>query len=173
MTDELYAYVRRHNYESYIAALLTKDPAAQRHVMAVLALRCELEHILHATREPMMGLMRLAWWREKIAEIYQSTFKQKQPTLEAIDIFVSDRQPPKKLLDGLLDAAGDAVEGKEGGFEPVLRELIGIAIGGSPSKTLSFLDFLERKRIKKASKNKGDGIGWLPFRALLFDLLTK
>lgn len=173
MVDALYHYVRLHDYEAYIAALLTKDPVSQRYAMSVFAFKCELEHIHHIAREPMAGLIRLAWWRERLDDIYRSGLTQKQPTLEALNIFVQDRHPPQELFAALLDAAGNEMEGQPSDFELVARELVRIAVGDSRSNTLSFLEHIERKKAKKNTGKQGNNPGWLPFRALMFDLLTK
>lgn len=173
MQDALYSYVRQQDYESYISALLTKDHKAQRHVMAVFALQAELAHIVRVTREPMTGFVRLAWWRERIGEIYHSKATKNQPTLEALDAFIQDCNPPFALFEALLDAYGDALEHKKAASTQPTVELLAYATAETHSKTLRFKKYIEEKKASKASKNKGNGVCCLAFRALVFDLLTK
>ncbi|MFO1241913.1 MAG: squalene/phytoene synthase family protein [Rickettsiales bacterium] len=111
MQDELYAYVRKHDYEHYVAALLTKDAAQRHHVMAVLAFAQEIKHISHVTREPMTAYIRLAWWRERIEDIYNGKEAPEQMTLRALKFFIVEYAPPKEWFLQIIESGGALQEG--------------------------------------------------------------
>lgn len=57
--------VRQHDPERFLAALFA--PATERErIFAVLAFNQEIARIREQVREPMMGLIRLQWWREAL-----------------------------------------------------------------------------------------------------------
>ena len=172
MIDELYTYVRQHDYESYIAALLTKDPAARGHVMAIFGLRYELAHILEITREPMTGFVRLAWWRDRVSDLYAEKPPEKHLVLHALAEFISESHPSKTLFDDVLVAYSDAIESKTFPKIEVMQPLVAYAVGLSQGKTLRFLQKLETEKSRENLSRSGFKKGLLPLRALLFDLFN-
>ena len=57
--------VRRHDPDRYFSALFA--PTDKRHFLfALYALYYEMAHVADAVREPMVGDIRLAWWRETV-----------------------------------------------------------------------------------------------------------
>jgi NADH dehydrogenase [ubiquinone] 1 alpha subcomplex assembly factor 6 len=62
------ALVRRHDRDRYATALFA--PAEKReHLLALYAFNYEVARIRETVREPMMGAIRLQWWRDTIEEI--------------------------------------------------------------------------------------------------------
>jgi phytoene synthase len=57
---------RAHDFDRYLAALLA-PPAARADLIVIAAFAGELARIPHVVREPMMGEIRLQWWRDAIA----------------------------------------------------------------------------------------------------------
>ncbi len=61
--------VRRFDHDRFLTALFV--PAARREaVLALFAFNLELARARELVREPMMGLMRLQWWRDAVEGIY-------------------------------------------------------------------------------------------------------
>ena len=69
--------VRRFDRDRYLAALFARSgPRAD--LLALYAFNLELAKIRELVREPMMGLIRLQWWRDCIAEIYAGNVRRHQ-----------------------------------------------------------------------------------------------
>lgn len=61
--------LRRQDHERYLTALFA--PANRRNALfALYAFNQELARARESVREPIMGLMRLQWWRDALTEIY-------------------------------------------------------------------------------------------------------
>jgi phytoene synthase len=59
--------VRSHDRDRWLAAALAPGTARQR-LLVIFALNLELARIKELTTEPMVGRIRLQWWRESLAE---------------------------------------------------------------------------------------------------------
>lgn len=103
------ALVRERDYDRYLAALYA--PSDRRGaLLALFALDLEMLQVASTTREPMIGQIRLAWWRERL-EALDTAPPPAQPTLTAI----SNEVLPKgvngaslaALEDGFLELIGD------------------------------------------------------------------
>jgi NADH dehydrogenase [ubiquinone] 1 alpha subcomplex assembly factor 6 len=96
------AQVRRLDHDRFLTALFA--PAARREALfALFAFNLELARAREMVREPMMGLMRLQWWRDAVASIYQGTPRRHeiiQPLAAAVHAHGLDR----RLFDRLIDA---------------------------------------------------------------------
>jgi phytoene/squalene synthetase len=81
----------------------------RRALTALYAFDQEVAHIAVAAREPMAGLIRLAWWRDQIAAIYAGGTGV-APTVRALGEAVKGYALPRVLLDAYLDARGADLE---------------------------------------------------------------
>ena len=78
-------------------------PRPQRQLVADLfALDAALGNVVRTTREPMVGRIRLAWWRERLQEIDQGIVPA-EPKLEAIARLVAATRLTGALLAELAD----------------------------------------------------------------------
>jgi len=94
--------VRRFDRDRYLTALFAPR-AARADLLALYAFNLEVAKTREMVREPMMGLMRLQWWRDCIAEIYGGNERRHQvaqPLAAAVRRHVLSRA----LFDRLLDA---------------------------------------------------------------------
>jgi NADH dehydrogenase [ubiquinone] 1 alpha subcomplex assembly factor 6 len=101
--------VRRFDRDRYLTALFA--PAqARADLIALYAFNLEVAKTREVVRESMMGLIRLQWWRDAIADIYAGNERRHQvvqPLAAAIRRRGLDRAP----FDHLIDArAGDMGE---------------------------------------------------------------
>ena len=88
--------------DRHVAAFFA--PAQRRRALVALyAFDNELAHVAGVVREPMLGHVRLAWWRQRLAAIYEGAAQQ-APTAKALAKVVDAHKPPRALLDGLIDA---------------------------------------------------------------------
>ena len=93
-------------------------PRGRRRALAALfALDDALGHVLRTTREPMVGQMRLAWWREALARL-DSVPPPGEPVLLGL---AADVMP--------LGVSGSALAVIVDGWEPLLGTIDDAAIG--------------------------------------------
>ncbi len=94
--------VRRFDRDRYLTALFA--PAARRaDLLALYAFNVEVAGIRELIREPMMGRVRLQWWRDAIAEIYAGSERRHQ-VVGALAAAVRRRGLTRHHFDRLLDA---------------------------------------------------------------------
>lgn len=93
--------VRRFDRDRYLTALFAAAQARDN-LMALYAFNLEVAKTREVVREPMMGLMRLQWWRDAIADIYAGNERRHQvvqPLAAAIRRRGLDRAPFDHLID--------------------------------------------------------------------------
>lgn len=101
--------VRRFDRDRYLAALFARSgPRAD--LLALYAFNLELARIRELVREPMMGLVRLQWWRDCIAEIYAGNARRHQ-VAQPLAAAVARHGLPRDSLDRLIDAREADMDG--------------------------------------------------------------
>ena len=94
--------VRRFDHDRFLTTLFV--PARRREaVLALFAFNLELARARELVREPMMGLMRLQWWRDAVESIYAGT-PRRHEIIEPLAAAVCDHRLERRLLDRLIDA---------------------------------------------------------------------
>lgn len=74
-------------------------------LLALYAFNVEISKTRESVSEPMLGEIRLQWWREAIAEIYDGTPRQ-HLVVEALHQTVHACGLPRATFDALIDARG-------------------------------------------------------------------
>ena len=92
---------RRHDGDRF-ACVLFAPPGMRRGLAALLALNLELARLRDHVREPMLGAVRLQWWRDGIAGIYAGT-PRVQPVAMALADTVLRHALPRALLEAVID----------------------------------------------------------------------
>ena len=120
---------RAADYDRYLSAVFA--PAARREALfALIAFNHEIARIPEAVSEPMLGRIRLQWWREVLDAVYAGEPARRHevavPLAEAIRSCALDRAP----FDALLDAREVDLEG-EGPADLAALERYAAATGGS------------------------------------------
>lgn len=96
------AQVRRLDPDRYLTALFA--PAARREaLMALYAFNAEVARVREAVSEPMMGLIRLQWWRDSIAGIYAGA-PRRHAVIEPLAEAIARHGLPRAPFDRLIDA---------------------------------------------------------------------
>jgi phytoene synthase len=96
------AQVRRLDRDRYLTALFA--PAHDRaHLLALYAFNLEVARAHEMVREPMMGRIRLQWWRERLAEIYDGKEQQHQ-VARSLAQAIRTRGLSRVHFDRLIDA---------------------------------------------------------------------
>jgi NADH dehydrogenase [ubiquinone] 1 alpha subcomplex assembly factor 6 len=102
--------VRRYDHDRFLASLLmpTERRAA---VWALLAFNLEIARVREAVSQPIIGQIRLQWWRDAIDEIYTGKLPRRhevvQPLAAAIEAHRLTRTHFDTLIDGREFDLGD------------------------------------------------------------------
>jgi phytoene synthase len=104
--DEAAAYcaaeLRRHDSDRYLTALFA--PASRRvDLFALYAFNLEIARAREMVREPIMGRMRLQWWRDSIKDIYAGSVRR-HAIVEPLARAIALHKLPRATLDRLIDA---------------------------------------------------------------------
>ena len=72
-------------------------------LLALYAFNAELDHIAAAAREPMVGQIRLQWWRDAV-ELAEPGMKTGNPIADALSAAILAHDLPKDRLAGVIAA---------------------------------------------------------------------
>ena len=93
--------------DRYLSALFA--PAAKRPLLhALYAFNIEIARVADTVREPMMGEIRLEWWRETLAGARQGMPRNHDVARALTDLFLSVRLPPEPFEAMLAARAFDS-----------------------------------------------------------------
>lgn len=93
--------VRQGDPDRFAAAMLAPMPL-RGHLLALYAFNLELARLREAVREPMLGEIRLQWWRDAVAECFEGSPRRHQivhplaATIQACDL---PRAPLLAMID--------------------------------------------------------------------------
>lgn len=95
--------VRSADHDRFLSALFA-PAAAREHVFALYAFNIEIARIRDMVSEPLLGEIRLQWWRESLAAIYARQPLRAHPVLHAVQHAIDACAIPQSLFDAMLDA---------------------------------------------------------------------
>ena len=122
------AELRRHDRERYLADLFA-PPSARAALFALHAFNLEVARIPEVVSEPLLGQIRLQWWRESLDGIYAGA-----PRRHAVVLALGDAVTAHDLPRGPFDAVLEAREqDMEEAPPPTLAALIAYARASSGS----------------------------------------
>jgi NADH dehydrogenase [ubiquinone] 1 alpha subcomplex assembly factor 6 len=101
---------RRADYDRFLTALFA-PPAARERLFALYAFNHEIAKVRETVSEPMLGQIRLQWWREAIASIYEGK-PRRHAVVEALAAAVAERHPPRAGFEALIDAREFDIAGR-------------------------------------------------------------
>ena len=103
--SDLSAKVRRLDADRWLAAQFAPAEARGR-LVALYAFHQEIARVGELVSEPMLGEIRLAWWREALDEIFDPavTVRRHETALALGDACATSASSLRALLDGLIDA---------------------------------------------------------------------
>jgi len=102
---------REGDYDRFLVALFA-PPERRETLFALIALNLELARIRDAVREPMLGQIRLQWWREAVAEAHAG-----KPRNHDVLRGLAAANPPAELVSELIDAREVEYEPQGPSFE--------------------------------------------------------
>jgi phytoene synthase len=94
--------LRRVDYDRYLCALFA-PPERRPALFALLAFNHEIARVREAVSEPMLGQIRLQWWRESIEGIHGGTVRRHE-VVEPLAEAVGRHGLSRAHLDALIDA---------------------------------------------------------------------
>ena len=94
--------VRRFDPDRYFAALFAPEPA-RKHLMTLYAFNHEVARVAETVRQPMMGEIRLEWWRETLDGARKGSPRNHAMARSLADLFAAHALPAE-LFDAILDA---------------------------------------------------------------------
>jgi phytoene synthase len=104
--DEAAAYcaaeLRRYDSDRYLTALFA-PPSRRADLFALYAFNLEIARAREMVREPLMGRMRLQWWRDSIEGIYAGSVRR-HAIVEPLAHAIARHNLPRATLDRLIDA---------------------------------------------------------------------
>jgi NADH dehydrogenase [ubiquinone] 1 alpha subcomplex assembly factor 6 len=97
------ALVRRHDRDRFQTALFA--PAARREALfALYAFNYEIARVPQSVTQPMLGQIRLQWWRENIAAAFEGGSVRAHPVVEALTAAIRKFALARAHFDRLIDA---------------------------------------------------------------------
>jgi len=94
--------VKAADSDRYLASLFA-PPARRAHLLALYAFNVEVAKVAETVSQPIMGEMRLEWWRETVEAIHAGT-PRSHPVAEALAEAVAEADLPLQPFLTLLDA---------------------------------------------------------------------
>jgi phytoene synthase len=100
--------IRRHDHDRYLTCLFA--PAERRPALfALYAFNLEIAKTAEVVSEPLLGEIRLQWWREALDEIYQGRTRQHE-VVEALAGVCRDGALSRSHFDRLIDSRARDLE---------------------------------------------------------------
>lgn len=106
MTDDLDldALLRRVDPDRWLSSRFIGDVQARADVVAVYAFDHELGRAPKVASNPLMGEIRLAWWREVLDEVYEARPVRQHPTAQALSAAITRNSLAREPLESMIDA---------------------------------------------------------------------
>jgi phytoene synthase len=90
--------LRAHDPERWRTTLFASG-AGRARLVAIYAFNLEIARVRETVSEPMLGQIRLQWWREAFDEIESGKSPRKHPIVEALAATKSDVPPLREAID--------------------------------------------------------------------------
>jgi len=110
--SELDSLVRRVDPDRWLASRFIADERARADVVALYAFDYELSRVHKVTTQPLLGEIRLTWWAEAIAEIFEGRPVRRHPVTLALAHAIARHSLPREPLDAMIDARLPELEGQ-------------------------------------------------------------
>jgi phytoene synthase len=129
--------LRRHDPDRYLTALFA--PAARREsLFALYAFNLEIARTREVVREPMMGRIRLQWWRDALAEAAAGR-PYRHEILEPLAAAIGERSLTAAWFERLIEAREQDIDSD---VPEDMSALLGYAEGSSAALTWLALEIL-------------------------------
>jgi NADH dehydrogenase [ubiquinone] 1 alpha subcomplex assembly factor 6 len=96
------ALVRRHDRDRYQTALFA-PPDRREALFALYAFNYEIARVREAVTQPMLGQIRLQWWREAVAAAYAGAQPRYHVVAEPLAAVIRDFAPARGHFERMID----------------------------------------------------------------------
>lgn len=148
--------VRRYDRDRYLTALFA-PPDRREDLMALYAFNLEIAKTRETVTEPTLGFIRLQWWRDALAEIYDGRAPRRHEVVEPLAAAIRARNLPRAGFERILETRERDLEDR-----PVadLGELEAYADGSSGEVTALALAMLGVEDEAVVARGRRVGIGY-------------
>ena len=154
--SDLAALLRRHDRDRFQTALFA--PAARRHgLFALYAFNFEIARVREIVTEPMLGRIRLEWWRETIEAAFEGGPVRHHPVATALAATIAEFALTRAPLDRLVDSRERDILDEP---PPSLPALEAYAEDSSAGLVALALEVLGVRSPGAAGAARGVGIGY-------------
>jgi NADH dehydrogenase [ubiquinone] 1 alpha subcomplex assembly factor 6 len=101
--DSIAAIVRAQDRDRFLTALFAPQ-SARGALMALYAFNYEIAKTREVVREPMLGRIRLEWWRESVDAIYAGAPLRRHDVVAALAAAAREKNLTRAHLERLIDA---------------------------------------------------------------------
>jgi len=102
-SEALAGSLRQHDRDRYLTTLFA--PADRREaLLALYAFNFEVAKLREVTREPIIGQIRLQWWRDAIDEIYRGATPRRHEIVEPLAVAIREGDLTRYHFDRLIAA---------------------------------------------------------------------
>ncbi|MDE1152746.1 MAG: squalene/phytoene synthase family protein [Micavibrio sp.] len=99
--DYCFETVRKHDPDRFILTLLA-PASARAALLALYAFNYEIAKTREVVTETQLGLIRLQWWRDALAGVYDGKPPLKHQVLEPLAAAITQYKLPRDLFDALI-----------------------------------------------------------------------
>jgi len=96
------ALVERHDRDRYLSSLFAPE-AEREQLFALYAFNHEVAKTAEVVSEPMLGQIRLQWWRESLEGIYAGSPRQHE-VVQPLARTIEAKELPRDLFEAVIDA---------------------------------------------------------------------
>ena len=127
--EDLDAFVRRVDVDRWLASRFA-SAEVRRRLIAVYAVNHEIARTPETVREAALGDIRLAWWREAIAEVFAGDAPRAHPALVALEAAHRETPMPLAVWERLIDARRADLELRPFATRTELESYVDATAGG-------------------------------------------
>ena len=104
MSEDLDDLIRRVDPDRWLSSRFVADSAARADVIALYAYDHELARAPKVASNPLLGEIRLSWWREVLDEAFDGRPARQHPTAQALAAMITRRGLARGPLEAMIDA---------------------------------------------------------------------
>jgi len=129
MAEDHETLVRRVDEDRWLASRFA-PPAVRGRLTALYALNHEIARVAETVKTPAVGDIRLAWWREALAEVHAGAPPRPHPMLEAYAHAHAQTPFPAEVVERLIDARRLDLDARPFTTAAERNEYLGATAGG-------------------------------------------
>lgn len=138
--------VRQQDYDHYLCGLFAPEEA-RAGLYALYAFNAEIARTPELVSEPLLGRIRLQWWRDAIAAAYEGAGPAHQ-VVQALAQAMARFRLPRETFDAMLDAREAEVERETVADYTMLERLAKATAGGLTALSLACLGATQPRAVQ-------------------------